>query len=51
MKLSFGSMTMELNVVNIGKQLVGFDDVEHHTLHYEGDFLCVCVCVCGGNRL
>jgi len=37
-KLTFENMTMELNVFNLQKQPMGFDDVEHHILNWVGDF-------------
>ena len=33
MKLTFGNMTMEVNVFDLQKQTMGFDDIEHSTLH------------------
>jgi len=38
LKLTFGNMTMKLNVFNIQKQLMDFDDVEHQSLNWVGDF-------------
>ena len=38
MKLTFENMTIELNVFNLKKQLMGFDDVEQPTLNWTGDF-------------
>ena len=40
MKLTFGHMTMEVNVFNLQKQPTGFDDIEHSTLHWVEDFSC-----------
>ena len=31
------NMIMELNVFNLQNQLMGFDDVKHHTLNWVGD--------------
>ena len=33
MKLTFGNMTMEVNVFNLQKQPMGFDDIKHSTRH------------------
>jgi len=40
MKLTFGNMTMEVNVFNLLKQPMGFDDIEHSTLHWVEDLAC-----------
>jgi len=40
MKLTFGNMTMEVNVFNLQKQPMGFDDIEHSTLHWVEDLAC-----------
>jgi len=34
MKLTFGNMTMEVNVFNIQKQPMEFDDIEYSTAHW-----------------
>jgi len=40
MKLTFGNMTMEVNVFNLQKQPMGFDDIEHSTLYLVEDLAC-----------
>ena len=40
MKLTFGNMTMEVNVLNLQKQPMGFDDTKHSTLHWVEDLAC-----------
>ena len=37
MKLTFGNTTIKLNVFNLQKQPMGFNDVDHHTLNWVGD--------------
>jgi len=37
MKLSFGNMTVELNVFNLERQPIGFDNMEFSTLNWVGD--------------
>jgi len=34
LKLTFGNMTMELNMFNVQKQPMGFDDIDHQTLNW-----------------
>ena len=38
MKLTFGNMTMAVNVFNLHK--LGFNNIEHSTLHWVEDFSC-----------
>jgi len=40
MKLTFGNMAMEVNVFNLQKQPMGFDDMEYSTLHWVEDLAC-----------
>jgi len=37
MRLSFGNMTVELNIFNLQRQPLGFDDVETSTLNWVED--------------
>jgi len=38
MRLSFGNMTIELNIFNMQRQPSGFDDLELSTLNWGGRF-------------
>jgi len=37
-KLSFDSMTLDLNIFNLQRQLEGFDNVDHSILNWVGNF-------------
>ena len=37
MRLSFGNMSLELNIFNMQRQPSGFDDMEFSTLNWVGD--------------
>ena len=39
MRLSFGDMTIELNIFNMQRQPSGFDDMEFSTLNWMEDFV------------
>ena len=42
MRLSFGNMTLELNIFSLQRQPSGFDDMEFSTLHWvEDSILCL----------
>ena len=37
MRMSFGNMTLELNIFNMQRQPFGFDDMDFYALHWVED--------------